>query len=233
MADWSEPAMRGVWAQALLPMLALLLASAATGTRADTACAEPRLTLTVAKGAMLHLSLDAPCQKGGRVTLSHAGFRFAVGLDADGRYQATLPALDAAGQVTATLGDGQVLQAAQPVGDLDQRRLALQRPATMRLSGSGAARLTLLGDASLTDPLLVQVAEIPADQVKAIPLTLIADVTAQNCGHDLMVHILRSGAKLPAESDAILMSMPACGADTLGTHLSLDLGTALPAATTP
>lgn len=228
MAGWSDRAMRGAWAQALLPVLALLVAGAA---KADTACAAPRLTLTAAKGAMLALSLDAPCQKGGRVTLAHAGFRFSVGLDAGGHYQVTLPALDAAGQVMATLGDGQVLQAAQPVGDLgEQRRLALQRPATMRLSGSGAARLTLLGDASLPDPLLVQVADIPSDPGKAMPLALIADVTAQNCGHDLMVHILRSGAKLPVQSDAVLMSMPACGADILGTHLSLDLGAALPAA---
>lgn len=216
--------------------LALLMASA--GAHADATCTTaPKLTLTASGHALLTVTLDAPCQKGARATLSHAGFRFDVRLDDQGHYQAVLPALEPAGQVMAAFADETVLNAAQSVPDLgDQRRLALQRPETMRISAKGTVRLTFLGDASLPDPLLVQIADLapPAGTDGAAPsLWLVADVTPESCGHDLMVRTLVIGAKTAPQSDAILLSMPICGADTAGAHLSLDLGATIQAVTAP
>lgn len=222
--------MRGAWHQTLIPVLALLMVG--VGADAQTICtAAPKLSVAVAEGALLTVTLDAPCQKGARATLSHAGFRFTVRLDDHGHYLAVLPALDAAGQVTAAFAEGGVLTAAQSVPDLgDQRRLALQRPKTMRISAKGTARLTFLGDAGLPDPLLVQIVDLdpPAGaDGDATSLLLIADVTPESCNHDLMVRTLVIRAKAAPQSDAILLSMPACGADTAGAHLSLDLGAAI------
>lgn len=212
----------------------LFLAAALTAApvAAAAACGAPDLGVTAQPDATLKIALLAPCQPGGTATLSHGGLSFRVRLDGKGGYAGAIPALDPAGRVAVALDGGEQLDAAAPVADAASRRrfvLAVRGPAPLRLQAGQGVRLTILGDPSLTAPQLLQVADLPPAG-PAPGLTLVAAVTAQSCGHDLLATTLLTGGAGPAQSGAVSLAMPDCAPANLGTHLSLDLGGALTAA---
>jgi hypothetical protein len=94
-------------------------------TAAD-ACA-PTLALVARPGAMIGLTLDAPCHAESRAVLRHSGLAVSVLTDADGHAEVLLPAFEAAGGVIVTLPGNTVVLGGVPVPDLgDYRRLAVQ-----------------------------------------------------------------------------------------------------------
>jgi len=69
------------------------------------------LRATVRPGAMVSLSLDAPCEAGQRVEISHGALDFADQTTNYGRLSLLVPALAATATYTARFGDGQTASA--------------------------------------------------------------------------------------------------------------------------
>lgn len=223
-----------------IAQLFLLMTLAASPATAAGPCAAPSLTLAAAVNAALDVTLAAPCHGGEAVILSHAGLGFRVRLDAQGRYGARLPALDPGGDLSARFDDGTMVDAARPVPDLgDHRRLTLatRGGAPLRLQAGVGVRLTLLGDPTLPAPQLLQIADLPPGlpQPGSPPpdLALIADVTPQSCGHDLLATTLLTAGTAAPRSDAISLAMPDCAPGAGAGHLSLDLSAQILAAPPP
>ena len=205
---------------------------------AAPACEEV-LTAMAQPGAMLGLTLAAPCHAGERVVLRHAGLAVTGRVDAAGALHVSLPALDNAGAVAVEFADGTEVQAAVSVPDLrGVRRLGVQWQAgdafalhgleggaELQTAGDvsaahpgviGAAQggwLVTLGDASVAAPLLAQVYTYPADAGLSADVAILATVGPDTCGHDMLGQTLSSAAGAVSVTD-LTLSMPACDATT-------------------
>lgn len=203
------------------------------------------LDLVPQDGAMLGVTLVAPCHAEERLTLSHAGLMVTARTSVTGSLFTTLPALDMAGKVTVTFADKTTDEAMMPMPELqDMQRFVVQwsgedrfalnafrdgasygepghltaQPLAMLdgITEAGAA-VVALGDASVPLPLLAEVYTLPADG-KAT-LTVEAQVTAQTCGRELLGEMLDSrGGKVMVQD--LSMAMPDC--DALGGFIVLN-----------
>ncbi|MGC5198506.1 hypothetical protein, partial [Aphanothece microscopica] len=86
----------------------------------------PGLRVSAAPGALLDVALTAPCDGGARVVLRHGGLAVTGRLTNAGQLSVLLPALDAAGDVSAILPGGGGLVAAAPVDLSAVERFAVQ-----------------------------------------------------------------------------------------------------------
>lgn len=185
-------------------------------------------------GAMLGLTLLAPCRAGERVVLQHGGLTIAMQTLATGSLFATLPALDMAGKVEARFGDGAVLEAAAAVPELaGLRRFAVQWADADRFAVNGfegaadfgdAGHRTVanggviaLGDPALEPALLAEVYTFPDPQSARV--TVEAEVTDATCGRELTGETLYS-ADGAVRADDLTLAMPAC--DALGGFVVLN-----------
>ncbi|RMF34347.1 MAG: hypothetical protein D6754_15185 [Alphaproteobacteria bacterium] len=104
------------------------------GGRAPAFCA-PRLSLLPAPAQSVTAILRAPCHAGRPVTFDHAGIRFTLRLDAGGRLQIRIPALESPARVTARLEDGLTASAQRNVAGLGRvARVALSWPGGVELN---------------------------------------------------------------------------------------------------
>ncbi|MFN3954224.1 MAG: hypothetical protein ACK4LQ_07190 [Pararhodobacter sp.] len=95
------------------------------------------LVATPEAGAMLDLSLFAPCDAGETVRLDHAGVQFEAVIDADGQLLLSLPALAGMAEVSVIFADGARVSDAAAVPDLglfDRVVLHWQGPAVLALN---------------------------------------------------------------------------------------------------
>ena len=193
---------------------------------------DERLDMKLKPGAMLRLSLAAPCHVNSRVVLRHAGLVFTAQTNAWGSLFLSLPALAADGAVEADFGDGVTVQAALAVPDLaGVRRLGVQwgagdRFALHGLEGGaeigapgdvsalqpgdrtgGGGWLVTLGDASVAAPLLAQIYTYPATGQAEVAIE--AEVAADTCGHDMLGQTLASTAGAVSLTD-LTLTMPPC-----------------------
>ena len=190
---------------------------------AAPAC-EGVLTAMAQPGAMLGLTLAAPCHAGERVVLRHAGLAVTGRVDAAGALHVSLPALDNAGAVAVEFADGTEVQAAVSVPDLrGVRRLGVQWQAgdafalhgleggaELQTAGDvsaahpgviGAAQggwLVTLGDASVAAPLLAQVYTYPADAGLSAGSTQATSPSTPNPRHPALELLARYKAILQA-----------------------------------
>lgn len=229
------------WARASAPVLVLAEAEVplpdpeppAIVEVADTAegdtCA-PALTVTPRDGAMLDILLQAPCARESRVILRHGGLALSAHTTATGALSLMLPALDQAGEVSATLKDGQRVEAAAPVEMAGLRRFAVQWLAddAIRLQiyedgaafgapgnvsaarPRGAGFLSALGDAGADLPLMAEIYTYPPAGLP-VQVTLEAEVTEANCGREVLGQTLESLDGAVRASD-ITLTMPGCRA---------------------
>jgi hypothetical protein len=89
------------------------------------------------------------------------------------------------------------------------------------LSGEGGF-LTLLGDATVPDPMLAQVYTFPRDTLDAsgsVRLTIEAPVTEQNCGLNTMARTLELGEDGRVSVIELTFTLPGC--DAVGDYLVL------------
>lgn len=192
-----------------------------------------QLDLVPQPGAMLGLTLLAPCRAGERVVLRHAGLAVTARTSASGSLFLTLPAIEADARVSVLFGDGVMADAALAVPELaNLRRFAVQwldKDAFQLHAFSGgadygmpghisAARpgvptddgfLTLLGDDSVALPMLAEVFTFPHDA--ATSLVIEAAVTEATCGRELLGETLISAAG-SAEVTDLTVAMPDCAA---------------------
>ena len=154
----------------------------------------PQLYVVAAPAAMLDIAYDAPCDAEARVVVSHGGLAVTGRTSARGALDLSLPAFDAAGEVSIRLAGRDTVTAAAAVADLERYdRAAVQwqhgdafqlhayefgaahgapghvsaaNPAgpARAINGTGGF-LTLLGDEATDWPLLAEVYSFPAGRL--------------------------------------------------------------------
>lgn len=178
------------------------------------------------EGAMIGLTLVAPCQPDAQVELRHAGLVVAMRTLATGSLFTELPAMDAKGEVEAVFADGTALSAAAPVPELAAlRRFAVQWQDADRFALNAFERGADYGDVghltaanggvmALGDP-----AEVPARlaEVYTFPdpeearVTVEAEVTEATCGRALAGQTVYSQNGM-ARLTELSLGMPECDA---------------------
>lgn len=189
--------------------------------------------LMVDAGAMLGLTLLAPCHPAERVVLRHAGLAVTAMTTANGALFLTLPALESAARVQVNFADGIKAEAALAVPELVAlRRFGVQWQGedafqlfsyeggtTVSASNAGMAPigsaevaggfLTVLGDVAAPNPLLAQIYTFPA--LGSADVVVEAAVTPATCGREILGETLASVAGSVTVTE-LTLAMPECDA---------------------
>ena len=199
------------------------------------------LDLMADPGAMIGLTLLAPCHPGERVVLRHAGLAVTVTTTANGSVFLALPALETEAVVEARLADGTELSDSVTVADLAAlRRFGVQwqgndafqvygiEPAgTISAANPGTAPvvnlplaggfLTRLGDPAARTPLLAEIYTFPGTSPAEVVVE--AAVTPATCGREILGETLVSVGGTVRVTD-LTLAMPEC--DAVGDFLVLN-----------
>lgn len=200
------------------------------------------MTTVSQEGAMVQLSVLAPCDAGSAITFHHAGIMFGQRLDDRGQLDVVVPAMTRDAIFLAETASGQALMASAFVSDIEEfERVAVQtvdRGVGLHAFEYGAAfggeghiwseatvgagQLLQLGDETLPSMPLLQVYSHAVPNLRSdgeIALFLEAEVRHTTCDRPLEVHILsaRNGGLRARE---LSLEMPAC--DAVGDFLVLN-----------
>ncbi len=200
----------------------------------NTAC-PVNLDLAVVPGAMISVTLIAPCAPNARVVLLHEGLTITGMTTATGALFTALPALNTAARIQAILADGTEIEAALEVPEAaDFRRFgvqwqgedafqvnAYQNDASFGavghiygvqpgLADDAGGFLQILGDPAAPMPLLAEIYTYPVRQT-LVEIVVEAAVTPQTCGREML------GETIMAEAGQVLLTeltvfMPDCSA---------------------
>jgi hypothetical protein len=198
-----------------------------------------KLDLAVEPGALLGLSLVAPCHPDERVLLRHAGLTVTGKTNAAGSLFLSLPALTTESAVEAAFADGTKADASVTVPELAaMRRIAVQWQgsdnfalhgledgADFAQAGDISANnpgqqptaaaipsggwMVAMGDATVDNPMLAEVYTYPAVAAGRADIAIEAAVTASTCGRDMLGQTLASTGGAVSVTD-LTLSMPAC-----------------------
>jgi hypothetical protein len=192
-------------------------------------------------GAMLEVSVFAPCDGGATITVTHGGMQFEDQLSAEGLFMATVPALSEPAEVSVAFADGRTETDTTQVPDFDGiERLVLQwdGPVPMALLawedgaeqpispqsplppvGEAGGSLMVLG---LPGGAQAQVYTWPAGLRAAsedVALEVEVAITPESCGQEVNVHSMLVRADDAVRQHAVSFTMPAC--DGTGGYLLL------------
>lgn len=211
------------------------------GPSQNPAC-EPGLTLQAKPGALLSVTLTAPCAANTRVEIRHGDLRFTKRMPAGRPLHFAFPALEASGAVRVILSEGSVIEAVAPLTDLvGYRRFALAwsgaegfdieaEEGARRISaeepgagpGTLAGWLVELGDAEDAGSLQAQVYTYPVSGLAEVTARLVS--TPATCGQRLRGMTLSSQAGA-VEVAALRVDLPDCAAGRVVLPLkNLDRG---------
>ncbi len=201
------------------------------------------LDLAVMPGALLGVTLIAPCAPNARVVLQHEGLSITGVTTVTGALFASLPALSTTAGVKATLPGGQSVSAAIDVPQAaDFRRFAVQwqgddafqvnayengaafgQPGHVSQTQPSVASdaggfVQVIGDPASAMPLLAQVYTYP---LAAAPVEVVVEsaVTAKTCGRELIGETLFAKGGRVVVTD-LTLAMPDC--DAIGDFLVLN-----------
>ena len=206
---------------------------------------DPSLTLTAQPGAMVLMSVDAPCLPDQRVTFHHNGLMFTHVTDAEGQLAVSAPALAISAVFIADFGNGDGAVGHVMVPDLDQfERAAAQWRGDLGIelharefgadygqvghvwngaldATQASAALTLLGDRALPESYRAEVYTVPAAVAQGgdIQLSIEAEVTAMNCNQDIQAEAIQWHPSGSLDVRELSLSVPGC--DTVGDFLLL------------
>lgn len=197
-------------------------------------CAVPQLRADPAPGALVRLTVTAPCHAAERAEIRHEGLRLPIQLSDTGRWSGLVPAF--AEEAVFQLGlDGgappsRVTLRLPEVAEVNRIAVTLPADSATQLQGyeDGAAPGSI-GDVSASAPRAagtrlggwitsyrlpgaaqaVQIYSAPA-AMSDIRLALETPVTPQNCGKDLVGVVLRQLGKVTDRAQ-LTLAMPACG----------------------
>ncbi len=203
----------------------------------DPSCAG-EVTLVALPGALLDVSIKAPCHAGERITLHHGGMIVTETLDALGFFSGPLPALADPAVVIVDFAAGQDLMTFAEVRGLDTvDRVLLQWQGEAGLElhalefgaaygalghvwtgmspGQGAGEVLALGDVAQPEPMLAQVYSIPHDVVRAaagpVEISVEAEILPSNCARTVAAELLeRRAGRLVSRT--VTLEMPDCSA---------------------
>lgn len=202
------------------------VAATTDGGTADD-CA-PALRLAALPGAMIDLTLSAPCNRGERVVLRHSDLSFTGVIGPDGQLRLKLPALEGLAMVAAYLEDAQVALGQITVPDLGGvTRFAVHMPAPAQFDlraatadrvyvssrspvGDDTARVVSLGAAQAVEPIMAQVYTHPEIDLSGVELSLDLRITHANCGRTLPLEswLSQNGQ---VTHGTFFVDVPACG----------------------
>lgn len=212
-AVWAAKAEAEEVAQAEVPVL----------PEAPDPCAV-KLEVFPEDGAMLGLTMQAPCQPDARVIVAHGGVEVAMRTMATGSLFTSIPAMEPEGRVELRFADGTVARGAAEVPELAaMRRFAVIWQGGDRLelnafegeadygdAGHKTAQnggVMLLGDPMAAPAQMAEVYTFPDPQKARI--TLEAEVTAQSCGREFTGRTVYA-ADGAVRGDALTLSLPQC-----------------------
>jgi hypothetical protein len=203
---------------------------------AAPACADT-IGVAALPGAMVQVTLDAPCHPDARVVLRHAGLAVTGQTSAAGTLAVDLPAFASPAAITVQFDDGSRLSAETGVPDLSlYDRLAVQwfgddafalqayvggaafgdpghiSAAAPRRAGSAGGFLSVLGDGTTERPLQAQVFTWPVGltaAADAVRLDIEAPVNAATCGREMLGETIEHLGGTLRQRD-ITMPMPDC-----------------------
>lgn len=201
---------------------------AASTTPAGADHCRPRLDLAAQPGAMIHLSLSAPCNRAERVIVRHSGLSFSVKTQQDGTASLSLPALKSDATVVVYFKDSRLVLGRVAVSDAAAyTRFAVvwEQPADLELRvtdgdkvlvGSPSAnrhadqQVIALGNPSVQSPVLAQVYSVPGQTLGTAVITGELRITPASCGRTLRVETVHSarGISVAAEQP---ITVPLCG----------------------
>jgi hypothetical protein len=197
----------------------------------------------VVPGAMVDLTLSAPCLRGARFTVHHNGMMFTALTDEAGAATMTVPALSETALFIAAFADGEGAVATVAVPGLqDVDRAVVQWRGNTGLqvhahefgaaygadghvwkgTGSGEGFLTVLGDTELDDARVAEIYTFPSsDSVRdgSVTLSVEAEVTQDNCGRDIEAQSIQLQPGDEPRAQELVLSVPDC--DAIGDFLVL------------
>lgn len=214
--------------------------TAPTPQPAATPCAPATINLSAKPGALLGITLLAPCQKDARVVISHAGLTFTDMTTSNGALFVDIPALESEAHVTARFTDGTEVSGGVSIpGMVQVRRFGVQwqgddafsvhafedgaaygapghisadNPRSPALaSDSSMGYLTTLGDTKAALPLFAQIYTYPADLERRPEITVEAAVDQKSCGRELLGETVTSMGGQTFVTD-LGVTMPDCAA---------------------
>ena len=188
----------------------------------------PSMQLTAVAGAMIHLSLTAPCNRDERIVVRHSGLSFATRTRANGAATILIPALKPDATVAVYLADAHLVLGSVAVPEVtDYSRYAImwEWPAEVELRvtdgekvligtapriGEKDQRVISLGSPDVQFPLMARVYSVPRKELGQAMLTGELRITPASCGRTLRVETVHSaGGVTKAEERAV--AVPLCG----------------------
>lgn len=202
----------------------------------------PQMELSAAPGAMILLSLSAPCNRNERIIIRHSGLSFTARTEHSGAARVLLPALKADAMVAVYLSDAHLVLgtvAVPEVADYTRYAVAWEWPAELELRatdgekvlvGTAATftpdsqRILSLGEAKVHSPILANVYSTKGGNLGSVDLRGEVRITPASCGRTLRLDTVYSaGGEVSAQEQDV--AVPLCG--TAGDILVLkNLGTA-------
>lgn len=201
---------------------------AATLPKLEHDACSPGLALAAAPGAMINLTVTAPCNAGQRIVVRHSGLSFTARTGPDGRASLTLPALKREALVAVYLEEARLLLGRVDVPDaasythfalvwdapneLDLRvtqgeKILVGSPHVFR---GTAPSVVSLGSTIVQSPLLAQVFSIPGSGLDGAEITAELRITPFSCGRTLRVMSLLSQDGVVTQTE-LPISVPLCG----------------------
>ncbi len=213
----------------LIPDLKGITSVTAASDRTDADVCAPSLSLSPAEGAMIDLTLFAPCDPGERIVVRHSGLSFTTQTGLDGRLALRLPALESAALVAVYFEGSAVALASVDVPDMaDVARFVFQAayPVEFELraeeggtfyAGNGggvgqsvSGRIMTLGSASVAQPILAQVYTYSGKDLASARLSVEVRINAKTCSRSFVAETqLSQGGS--ATTATVPIAIPLCG----------------------
>jgi hypothetical protein len=204
------------------------------------------LSLRTVPEAMIEARVEAACDPGVRVEMSHAGLRYTIAVGADGTVATRIPALTPEATVAASFADGDVITAsveAPEAAEFERVVLVAEGWAGLALHAAGTAswhghaglastgtvpsrgeEILRLGDPSIEAPVFADVHTSPTGRLGTlggVNLRVEAALSPANCARDVTAEVIRSSGGVRPSPAALRLSLPACDSD--GGILVVDL----------
>jgi hypothetical protein len=188
----------------------------------------PSLQLSAVPGAMIYLSLSAPCNRNERIVVRHSGLSFAVKTRADGAAAILLPALKPDALVAVYLADAHLLLGSVMVPDAaDFSRFAIigEFPTEVELrvtegdkvlvgspamQGVDLKRVMSLGSKDVASPVIANVYTTPGKDLGDAEITGELRITPATCGRTLRLEAVYSTGGV-ATTEVQTVAVPLCG----------------------
>lgn len=214
---------------------------AATTPATDGDHCRPSMQLAAVPGAMVHLSLSAPCNRNERIVVRHSGLSFATRTHADGKATLLFPALKPDATVAVYLADAHLVLGRVDVPEVagfTRYAVTWEWPAEVELRvtdgdkvlvgtvpaiGGEGQRVMSLGAPEVQSPVMARVYSVPGTGLGSADLTGELRITPASCGRTLRLDtVLSVGGETTTEEQTA--AVPLCG--TAGDILLLkNLGT--------